>query len=313
LTTKIHALVDALGNPFSLMLTPGQDHDLTCAEPPLETADPRVLIGDKAYDADPLISTLDGRAIIPVIPPKANRKIPVIPPKANRKVKRDCDFVLYCERNLVERFFNRIKHYRGIATRYDKLARNFLAAVQLVAAIMREVLSVVRHHDVIAAATEFLPLGPTGRRVTNEDNPPAAPARLQPTPSTRLQAFQRITSAPVVMLVALTLADMDRYPDEARARAEWLMAVHAPSPSASAASRRFCPAIAALCSSNPRNASCLAFLLDQRDRHYERSTSFAIAASGSPSRRRSAARRAPMTPASLSVRSRSVITRKRHG
>jgi transposase len=49
----------------------------------------------------------------------------VIPPKANRKVKRDCDFVLYRERNLVERFFNKIKHYRAIATRYDKLARNF--------------------------------------------------------------------------------------------------------------------------------------------------------------------------------------------
>jgi transposase len=51
-------------------------------------------------------------------------------------VKRDCDFALYCERNLVERFFNKIKHYRAIATRYDKLARNFLAAVQLVAVII---------------------------------------------------------------------------------------------------------------------------------------------------------------------------------
>ena len=91
LTTKIHVLVDALGNPFRLMLTPGQDHDLTGAEPLLETANPRALIGDKAYDADPLIHSLDRRAIIPVIPPKANRK-----------VTRDCDFVLYCERNLVE-------------------------------------------------------------------------------------------------------------------------------------------------------------------------------------------------------------------
>ena len=125
MTTKIHALVDALGNPFSLMLTPGQDHDLTCAEPLLETADPRALIGDKAYDADRLIDTLNERAIIPVIPPKTNRK-----------VKRDCDFALYCERNLVERFFNKIKHYRAIATRYDKLDRNFLSAVQLVAAIV---------------------------------------------------------------------------------------------------------------------------------------------------------------------------------
>jgi transposase len=125
LTTKVHALVDALGNPCSLMLTPGQDHDLSCAQPLLENADPRALIGDKAYDADSLIDTLNEREITPVIPPKANRK-----------VKRDCDFALYCERNLVERFFNKIKHYRAIATRYDKLARNFLAAVQLVAAIV---------------------------------------------------------------------------------------------------------------------------------------------------------------------------------
>ena len=107
------------------MLTPGQDHDLTCAAPLLETADPRALICDKAYDADRLIDTLNERAIIPVIPPKANRK-----------VKRDCDFALYCERNLVERFFNKIKHYRAIATRYDKLDQNFIAAVQLVAAII---------------------------------------------------------------------------------------------------------------------------------------------------------------------------------
>jgi transposase len=62
--------------------------------------------------------------------------IPMIPPRANRKMKRDCDFALYCERNLVERFFNNIKHCRAIATRYDKLVRNFLAAVQLVSAII---------------------------------------------------------------------------------------------------------------------------------------------------------------------------------
>jgi putative transposase len=107
------------------MLTPGQDHDLTCAPALLENADPGALLGDKAYDAEAFIDTLHQRAITPVIPPKANRK-----------VKRDCDFALYCERNLVERFFNKIKHYRAIATRYDKLARNFLAAVQLVAAII---------------------------------------------------------------------------------------------------------------------------------------------------------------------------------
>ena len=125
MSTKIHVLVDALGNPFRLMLTPGQAHDLTAAQPLLETADPRALIGDKAYDADALIEMLDSRAITPVIPPRENRK-----------EKRDCDFALYRERNLAERFWNKIKHYRGIATRYDKLARNFLAAVHLVSAII---------------------------------------------------------------------------------------------------------------------------------------------------------------------------------
>jgi transposase len=105
------------------MLTPGQDHDLTCAEPLLDNADPRALIADKAYDADALIDKLTARGITPVIPPKANRKS-----------KRECDFALYRERNLVERFFNKAKHFRAIATRYDKLARNFLAAVRLVAA-----------------------------------------------------------------------------------------------------------------------------------------------------------------------------------
>jgi transposase len=125
LTSKIHALVDALGNPVELMLTPGQVHDLACAEPLIENADPEALIGDKAFDADPLIDALTERGITPVIPPKANRK-----------TKRACDFALYGERNLIERFFNKLKHFRAIATRYDKLARNFLAGVQLASAII---------------------------------------------------------------------------------------------------------------------------------------------------------------------------------
>src|SRR5438045_5754576 len=70
LTTKIHALVDALGNPVELMLTPGQAHDLACAEPLIDSADPEALLADKAYDADTLIDTLTRRRITPVIPPK---------------------------------------------------------------------------------------------------------------------------------------------------------------------------------------------------------------------------------------------------
>ena len=60
---------------------------------------------------------------------------PMIPPKTNRKIKRDCDFALYRERDLVERFFNTIKHFRGIATRYEKTARNYLAGLHLVCAL----------------------------------------------------------------------------------------------------------------------------------------------------------------------------------
>jgi transposase len=83
-----------------LMLTPGQAHDLACAEPLLKGADPQALIGDKAYDADPLLDTLAARDITPVIPAKANRKTP-----------RTCDFALYCELNLIERFFNKLNTF----------------------------------------------------------------------------------------------------------------------------------------------------------------------------------------------------------
>ena len=104
------------------MLSPGQAGDLTCAEPLLENFDPAALIGDKAYDADTFIEALTDRQITPVIPSHPRRALPL-----------PCDFALYCERNLVERFFNLLKHFRAIATRYDKLARNFLAGVQLAA------------------------------------------------------------------------------------------------------------------------------------------------------------------------------------
>ena len=118
-------IVDALGNPLALSLTGGQVHDIKEAEKLLALVKPGALLGDKGYDADSFIGRLIARAI------KA-----VIPPKANRKVKRDCDFALYRERNLVERFFCIIKHFRGIATRYEKTARNFLAGLHLVCTLV---------------------------------------------------------------------------------------------------------------------------------------------------------------------------------
>jgi transposase len=124
LTTKIHAIVDALGNPLAISLTPGQVHDVTQAIALAEQVEPEAMLADKGYDSDDFIRHLEVRQIRPVIPPKANRKNP-----------RDCDFALYRERNLVERFFNIIKQFRAIATRYEKTARNFLAGSHLVCAL----------------------------------------------------------------------------------------------------------------------------------------------------------------------------------
>lgn len=121
MTTKIHVVVDALGNPVAVSLTPGQASDISQAAPLLEQVEPEAFLADKAYDADALIETLDQRGITPVIPPKANRIEP-----------RETDFALYRERNLIERFFCKLKGFRAIATRYDKLANTFLAALQLV-------------------------------------------------------------------------------------------------------------------------------------------------------------------------------------
>jgi transposase len=125
LTTKIHAVVDALGNPVAFTLTPGQTADITQAAPLLEKIEPGAFLADKGYDADTLIATLAARGITPVIPSKANRREP-----------RKTDFALYRERNLVERFFCKIKQYRAIATRYDKLANTLHAAVTLVCLLL---------------------------------------------------------------------------------------------------------------------------------------------------------------------------------
>jgi transposase len=81
----------------------------------------QAVLADKAYDADHLLRYLEEHNIQAVIPPRANRL-----------EQRDYDRELYKDRNLVERFFNRMKHFRRTATRYEKLARNFLAMITLV-------------------------------------------------------------------------------------------------------------------------------------------------------------------------------------
>jgi transposase len=124
LSTKIHTLVDALGNPLGFFLTGGQAHDLIGADQLLAGMNAEILIADKAFDADQRVLDLLATA----------GKTAVIPSKASRKVKRTHDRDLYKERHLIENFFAKLKQFRAIATRYDKTARNFLGAIHLVAA-----------------------------------------------------------------------------------------------------------------------------------------------------------------------------------
>ena len=126
MSTKIHALVDALGNPLAFTLTPGQAHDLEGADALLPQMAADTLLADKAFDADK-------RVIEPLL---AAGKTVVIPPKSNRKIQRHYDKEAYKARHLIENFFCKLKQFRAIATRYDKTARNFLAAIHLVAAII---------------------------------------------------------------------------------------------------------------------------------------------------------------------------------
>ena len=123
MSTKIHALVDALGNPVGFFLTGGQIHDLVGADSLLASMKADMLIADKAFDAD-------NRVLAPLA---AAGKTAVIPPKANRRRPRDSDRHLYKARHLIENFFAKLKQFRAIATRYDKTARNFLAGIHLAA------------------------------------------------------------------------------------------------------------------------------------------------------------------------------------
>jgi transposase len=124
LTTKIHALVDAKGLPIAIKLTEGQAHDGRSAADMLHgVLAGQILLADRAYDSNTLRDTMAARGAWANIRPIARR---VDPPAFSP--------FLYRYRNLVERFFNKLKHFRRIATRFDKLARNFLAAVALASA-----------------------------------------------------------------------------------------------------------------------------------------------------------------------------------
>ena len=124
MSTKIHAVVDALGNPLRFILTPGQVNDITQADALIADLPVGHVLADKGYDSKALRDTIVNQDAVPVIPPR--KTSPQVP----------CDFALYCERNLVERFFLKIKHFRRIATRYDQTPRAFLSILCLVSAFI---------------------------------------------------------------------------------------------------------------------------------------------------------------------------------
>ena len=121
LTTKIHARVDSKGRPVRLLISPGNDHDAVCAEALLEGLEKgAVVIADKGYDADSVRSCI-----------REQGAVPNIPNRSNRKTKFRWTKAIYRERNHVERFFNKLKQFRRIATRYEKLGANFFAFLKL--------------------------------------------------------------------------------------------------------------------------------------------------------------------------------------
>lgn len=125
MTTKLHVVVDALGNPLRIILSAGQIADIEQAQALIKDTPADFIVADKGYDSDAFVQAISAQGSQAVIPPRSNRLKP-----------RTFDHHLYRDRNLVERFFARIKQFRRIATRYDKLASSFLSFVHLACTIV---------------------------------------------------------------------------------------------------------------------------------------------------------------------------------
>ena len=125
-TSKIHCLADGRGRPVAFALTPGNVADITMALPLLQAVvPPKRLIADKAYDARSLRDWLKSRKVIATIPSMATRTVPY---KHSR--------IAYRRRNGIERLFGHLKNWRRVATRYDRLSCNYMAAVALVSCVI---------------------------------------------------------------------------------------------------------------------------------------------------------------------------------
>ena len=124
-TTKIHALVDGLGNPIKFILTEGNRHDVTQAAELIKEQRNTTVLADKGYDSQELIDTLENQECYAVIPSKINAKTP-----------RKIDNWQYKERFLVEAFFSKMKHFRRVFSRFDKTTSAFLGFLHFVGALI---------------------------------------------------------------------------------------------------------------------------------------------------------------------------------
>lgn len=126
MTSKIMALTDALGNLIDFRLLPGQAHDLRGTAALIDGLSCRQLLADRAFDANWLREALSAAKIEAVIPPKSNRRFPA-----------EFDKETYKWRHLIENFFQKIKEYRGIATRFCKTDTSYTALISLAATVIR--------------------------------------------------------------------------------------------------------------------------------------------------------------------------------
>ena len=124
-STKIHIAVDKEGKPLRCILTGGEKHDITQSDKLIAGLVGGCVIADKGYDSNAFVELIEASGMEAVIPPRSNRKSP-----------REYDGELYKERNIVERFINKIKNYRKIACRFDKLAQRYLGFLQFISAFM---------------------------------------------------------------------------------------------------------------------------------------------------------------------------------
>lgn len=125
MTTKLHLAADTLGRPLRIILTPGQAGDAPQAQALLEGFNPQHVLDDKAYDSNALRHLIAAAGAMAVIPCNPTQKTPIA-----------YDFSIYKARNRIERCFNKLKHFRRIATRYDRRKIHFLAFIHFACAIL---------------------------------------------------------------------------------------------------------------------------------------------------------------------------------